>query len=66
MSTPNKIVADRIVAALEAKDLLLQVSTNGLAAKLAAGRYSSSDWITLFSMDMQKRKENVKDKAQNH
>jgi hypothetical protein len=66
MSNPNQIVAERIVAALEAKDILLPASTKGLAAKLEAGRYGSSDWVTLFGLDDKTRKQNAKDETQKH
>jgi hypothetical protein len=66
MSNPNQIVAERIVAALEAKDILLPASTKGLAAKLEAGRYGSSDWVTLFGLDNKTRKQNAKDETQKH
>ncbi len=66
MSNPNQIVAERIVAVLEAKDLLLPASTKGLAEKLEAGRYSSSDWITLLGIDDKARKQNAKAETQKH
>lgn len=61
MTTPDQIVAERIVAALEAKDILLPASTKGLCEKLAAGRIGSSDWITLVGTDANTRKQNAKD-----
>jgi hypothetical protein len=64
MSNPNQTVAERIVADLEAKDILLPASTTGLAAKLASGRLTSSEWITLFGLDANTRKQNGKDEAQ--
>lgn len=66
MSNPNQIVAERIVAALEAKDILLPASTKGLAGKLEAGRYGTSDWVTLFGLDDKTRKQNAKDETQKH
>ena len=66
MSNPNQIVADRIIAALEAKDVLLPASTKGLAGKLEAGRYSSSDWVTLFGLDDKTRKQNAKTETKKH
>ena len=66
MSNPNQTVAERIVAALEAKDILLSASTKGLAVKLAAGKVGSSDWVTLFGLDGKVRNQNVKDKTQKH
>jgi hypothetical protein len=66
MSNPNQIVAERIVTALEAKNILLPASTKGLAGKLEAGRYSSSDWVTLFGLDDNTRKQNVKTETQKH
>ena len=66
MSNPNQIVADRIVAALEAKDVLLPASTKGVAAKLAAGRYGGSDWVTLLGLDAKTRKQNAKEETPKH
>jgi len=66
MSNPNQIVAARIITALEAKDILLPASTKGLAAKLEAGRYGSSDWVTLFVLDDKTRKQNAKDEIKKH
>jgi hypothetical protein len=66
MSNPNQIVADRIVAALEAKDVLLPASTNGLAVKLGAGRLGGSDWVTLLGLDTKARKQNAKEETQKH
>ena len=66
MSNPNQIVAEHIIAALEAKDILLPASTKGLAAKLETGRCGSSDWITLFGLDNETRKQNAKDETQKH
>ena len=66
MINPSQIVAERIVTALEAKDILLPASTKGLAAKLEAGRYGSSDWVTLFGFDDKTRKQNAKDETQKH
>jgi hypothetical protein len=66
MSNPNQVVAERIVAALESKDVLLPVSMKGLADKLAAGRLGSSDWVTLFGLDDKARKQNAKDETQKH
>jgi hypothetical protein len=66
MNNPNQIVAERIVAALEAKDILLPASTKGLAGKLEAGRYSSSDWVTLLGLDDKTRKQNAKAETQKH
>ena len=63
MSTPNQIVAERIVAALEQKGILLPDSTKGLGEKLAAGRLSWSDWVTVFGLDAKSRKQNAKDEA---
>lgn len=66
MSNPNQTVAERIVTALEAKDVLLPASMKGLADKLAAGRLGSSDWVTLLGLDAKTRKQNVKDESQKH
>lgn len=66
MNNPNQIVAERIVAALEAKGVLLPVSTKGLTDKLAVGRLGSSDWVTLFGLDEKTRKGNAEDKTQEH
>lgn len=66
MSNPNQIVAERIVAALEAKDILLPASTKGLADKLAAGRVGGSDWVTVLGLDDKTRKQNAKDKTEKH
>ena len=66
MNNPNQIVAERIIAALETKDILLPASTKGLADKLAAGRLGSSDWVTLFGLDEKTRKQNAKDETQKH
>lgn len=66
MSNPNQTVAGRIVAELEAKDVLLPASAKGLAEKLASGRLGSSDWITLFGLDDKTRKQNAKDETQKH
>lgn len=60
MKTPNQTVAERIVTALEAKQILLPASTKGLAEKLANGRVASSDWVTLFGLDEKTRKANAK------
>ena len=66
MSNPNQTVAERIVAALEAKDILLPVSTQGLTEKLAAGRLGGSDWVTLLGLDAKTRKQNVKNETKKH
>lgn len=66
MSNPNQIVAERTVVAMEAQDLLLATSTKRLAEKLAAGRLSATDWITLFTLDAKTRKQNVEDETQKH
>lgn len=66
MSNPNQTVAARIIAAFEANDILRATSTKGLLEKLAAGRISSSEWITLFGLDAKSRNENAKDKTQKH
>lgn len=66
MTNPNQTVAERIVAALDTKDILLPASIKGLADKLAAGRVASSDWVTLFGLDDKTRKQNAKDETQKH
>ncbi len=66
MSSPSQIVAERIIAALEAKNVLLPASTKGLADKLATGRVGSSDWVTLFGLDDKTRKQDAKVKTQEH
>ena len=66
MSNPNQTVAARIVAALEAKDILLPASTKGLVDKLAAGKVGGSEWVTLFGLDEKARKQNAKDETQKH
>jgi hypothetical protein len=66
MSNPNQTVAERIVAELEAKGLLLPASTKGLTEKLAAGRVGGSDWVTLFGLDAKTRKQNAKDETKKH
>ena len=66
MSTPNQIVAERIVAGLEAEDILLSASAKGLAEKLASGRLGGSDWVTLFGRDQETRKQHGKDETQKH
>ena len=66
MSTPNQIVAERTIAALEANDILLPASTKGLADKLANGRVGGSDWITLIGLDDKSRKQNAKNETQKH
>ncbi len=64
MSTPNEIVGDRIVNALEAENILHPASTKGLAAKLSSGQLGSSDWVTLARLDTSNRKQNDQDKTQ--
>jgi hypothetical protein len=66
MSTPNKIVAERIAIALETKGVLLPASTKGLAEKLSAGKLGSSDWVTLFGLDDKTRKHDAKNQTQKH
>lgn len=66
MSNPNQIVAERVVAALEAKDVLLAGSTKGLADKIAAGRLGGSDWVTLLGLDEKARKQNANNQTKKH
>lgn len=66
MSNPNKTVADRIVAALEAKNILLPASTKGLADKLASGRFDASNWVTLLGLDAKAREQHGKDQTEKH
>ena len=63
MSTPNEIVSQRIVDALQAKDILLPASIKGLAENLSCGQLGSSQWVTLFGLDQKARKQDVKDQT---
>jgi len=63
MSTPNEIVSQRIVDALQAKDILLPASVKGLAENLSSGQLGSSQWVTLFGLDQKARKQDVRDQT---
>lgn len=63
MSSPNQQVAEAIVSKLEADGILLADSMKDLTGKLAAGKYASTDWITLVGLDALNRKKHDEDKA---
>jgi len=62
MSTPNDQAAERILKAVEDKNLLSPENVKTLTSKFAAGRMTASDWTVLVKSELLSPKTNASPK----